>query len=387
MAAYEELERARAEAAPICDWVLLQSLANVTYATGYEVPVPLGAGFELAFGPPVALFGTRDASSALIVVAGDHAAAQDATRVDAVVPFDGFDSFVPTDSARSYLQVIAQVLREAGLGTTPATLGVEGRSLPYAVGEMLRTEFGHLRLVEIGGALEQARRIKTAREIALLRRAAQVADVGHTALQRLVREAGRTEFSMWSELTRDMFEAVGRDFPITGELVTGPRSAVVRYPNGPRRRATERGDAALMDISGRVDGYWFDCTNTHVVAAEPSTEQRRYARASQRACEAAMDALRPGTVAADAFFAARRAFEDAGLPTAHYAGHQIGATVNELPRLVPYDDTPIEPGMVFSVEPGAYQGAGGTFGARSEKMVLVREDGPEILSTFEWGIA
>ena len=71
---------------------------------------------------------------------------------------------------------------------------------------------------------------------------------------------------------------------------------------------------------------------------------------------------------------------------AHYAGHQIGVTVNENPRLVPYDRTPIAAGMVFSVEPGAYQGPGGTFGARSEKMVLVTEDGPEILSRFRWGI-
>ena len=55
-------------------------------------------------------------------------------------------------------------------------------------------------------------------------------------------------------------------------------------------------------------------------------------------------------------------------------------------RLEPYDHTPIEPGMVFSVEPGAYQGPGGTFGARSEKIVLVKESGPEILSTFAWGI-
>jgi Xaa-Pro aminopeptidase len=53
---------------------------------------------------------------------------------------------------------------------------------------------------------------------------------------------------------------------------------------------------------------------------------------------------------------------------------------------VPYDDTPIQPGMVFAVEPGVYEGPGGSFGARSEKMVLVTEHGPEILSRFEWGI-
>jgi len=53
---------------------------------------------------------------------------------------------------------------------------------------------------------------------------------------------------------------------------------------------------------------------------------------------------------------------------------------------VPYDHTPIQPGMVFAVEPGAYEGPGGTFGARSEKIVLVTPSGPEILSKFKWGI-
>ena len=99
-----------------------------------------------------------------------------------------------------------------------------------------------------------------------------------------------------------------------------------------------------------------------------------------------MAALRPGAKASDAARAAEAAFAKHGLPMAHYAGHQIGVTVNELPRLVPYDDLPIAPGMVFSVEPGAYEGPGGSFGARSEKMVLVAESGPEILSTFAWGI-
>ena len=43
--------------------------------------------------------------------------------------------------------------------------------------------------------------------------------------------------------------------------------------------------------------------------------------------------------------------------------------------------------MVFCVEPGAYEGEGGTCGARSEKMVLVTANGPEVLSRFEWGIS
>jgi Xaa-Pro aminopeptidase len=58
--------------------------------------------------------------------------------------------------------------------------------------------------------------------------------------------------------------------------------------------------------------------------------------------------------------------------------------VNEPPRLLPFDETPIEPGMVFAVEAGAYAGPGGAVGARSEKLALVTEAGPELLSGFPW---
>lgn len=72
-----------------------------------------------------------------------------------------------------------------------------------------------------------------------------------------------------------------------------------------------------------------------------------------------------------------------GFRSVHYTGHQVGANVNETPRLVPYDNTPIQAGMVFAVEPGAYGEDSGT-GARTEKVVLVTADGPEVLSRFRW---
>src|SRR4029077_6947460 len=126
------------------------------------------------------------------------------------------------------------------------------------------------------------------------------------------------------------------------------------YPGGPLERVTEPGDAALMDISQRVDGYWSDCTNTHVIGGvAPSETQVKYARASQAAFEAAAGLLRPGKLASAVWSAANAAYEKHGMAMPHYMGHQIGATVNELPRLVPYDHTPIQANMVFAVEPGA----------------------------------
>ncbi len=80
-----------------------------------------------------------------------------------------------------------------------------------------------------------------------------------------------------------------------------------------------------------------------------------------------MDALRPGNCASDAWDAAEAAFQRHGLTSAHYAGHQIGAAVNEPPRLVAHDHTPIQAGMVFAVEPGAYAEPGGTFPGRARR--------------------
>jgi Xaa-Pro aminopeptidase len=372
-----------------CDFVLLSSLANITYVSGFEVPYPIGASAEMAFGPTLALFSavaTDDDGSWLIASRPNAANAQKQSRLHQLAIFEAFDTFAAIDSRRSFVDTLRRTLQDAGLHDTTAQLGIESRTLPHVVAALLALEFPKLNLIDVEGALQQARSIKTEREIALLRRAAQIADIGHHTLSELCQTAGRNEFAMWAEITSRMFRAVGHDVPVVGELVCGARTCTVQYPGGPRDYTTKPGDAALMDISQRIDGYWSDCTNTHVIAAAATEQQRKYALASQAACEAAMAMLRPGKLASDASKAAEAAFLKFGLPMAHYTGHQIGVTVNELPRLVHYDHTPVEAGMVFSVEPGAYEGEGGTFGARSEKMVLVTASGPEILSQFEWGI-
>jgi Xaa-Pro aminopeptidase len=373
-------------AAADVDVALLSSLANVTYTSGWEVPVPLGALADLSYGQPLLVCSVDNAASVLVVPNAYHVEASAHGAVDEVIAFETFDSFQATDSRQSFLDAVAEALRRVGVTGGKGTLAVEERTLPLAVDQLLGKALPGWRRIDAEEPLQRARMVKTEREIRLLRQASALADIAHRCLGQLCQEAGRTEFAMWAEIEANVFAAAGRSIPLTGELVTGPRATTVAYPNGPLDRTTSPGDAALMDLSGRARGYWFDCTNTHVIATPPTPEQLRYARASQAACEAAMDALRPGALAADVASAAEAAFARFGLPMAHYAGHQIGVSVNELPRLVPYDQTPIEAGMVFSVEPGAYQGPGQSFGARSEKMVLVTSTGPEVLSTFEWGI-
>lgn len=382
-------ERARTGAAlrdAGIDLAVLSSVANVTYATGVEVPLAYGAGFELSYGPWLAVLPASATGGTLVAPAGNAGPAPELDME--TLGFDTLTTWEAPDPEGTYLARLREALKSAGAAGGRGRLGVETRSLPLAAVRAIEAALPGWEIVDAEPALRAARTIKTTREIDLLRRASHLADVSHVALAEQCREAGRNEIAMYAEICRAIFQAAGREIPLAGELVFGPRTTTVEYPyNGPFDRVVEPGDTALMDLSGRLDGYWFDCTNTHVVGGiEPTKEQLRYARASRAACEAGMAALTPGARASDAFHAAESAFAAFDLPMAHYAGHQIGVTVNELPRLVPYDHTPIEAGMVFCVEPGAYQGPGGSVGARSEKTVLVTEARPEILSTFAWGI-
>jgi len=78
-------------------------------------------------------------------------------------------------------------------------------------------------------------------------------------------------------------------------------------------------------------------------------------------------------------------FAKYGLEIGHYAGHQIAHQSTKVPRLLPYEDTPIQVGMVFSIETGAYEGAQGDTGRAWKKSVIVHADAPEILCILSGG--
>ncbi len=384
----EELSKACSELSRSgADIAVLASVANVTYVTGVEVPIPYGAMAELTYAPWLTVIAVREERGWAIVPNFAASLFDEQSNGFEARSFETFDSFTDSSPRETYLSSLTQAITEAGPSSN-ARIAFESRAVPSMVREAIANLWDDAVILEAEGPIAEARKTKTDREIMLLQRASHLADVGHRALAELVQESGHNEIDMWAALSASIFKEAGQTIGLSGELVTGPRTSSVAYPNGPNDRTTADGDPALMDLSGRASGYWFDCTNTHLIGEpEANNEQRRYAHASQDACEAGMAALKPGAKASDAAAAAERAFAMHGLPMAHYAGHQIGVTVNELPRLVPYDHATIEVGMVFCVEPGAYQGPGGSFGARSEKMVLVRDDGPEVLSTFEWGIS
>ena len=168
--ANQEWERAHVASAQAgIDAFLLSSLADVTYVSGFEVPIPIGAGAEFAYGIPLAFCTVGDPHGWLVVPDGMAAQARSQSRLDEWVTFDTFNHLQQTDSAESFVGAIRSTLRGVGLGSSRATLGIQARTLPYAVARLLQEEFPALALVEISPALLAARSIKTQREIDLLR--------------------------------------------------------------------------------------------------------------------------------------------------------------------------------------------------------------------------
>jgi Xaa-Pro dipeptidase len=358
------------------DAAILSSFEDVCYATGFEVPPPIDAGAAFAYGPTLSLV-TASERTTLLVPNAYSARAEEMSRADEVRLVATFGHFEPVDAEREFVTAVRAALSELD----GAVLAVDRRTLPAAAADLLAGR----QVIDARPLMRAARLVKTPREIELLRGAVAAADAGHDALLDAARP-GENELEVMGAVVVAAERSAGQPLPWAGELVTGPRTGTLRYPGGPIDRVIESGDTVLMDLSVRNRGYWADCTNTLVAGAEPTGEQLRYFRAARAAFEAAAEELRPGKRACDAFVASAAAFAEHGFEPAHYAGHQIGTAVNEDPRLVAYDDTPIEANMVFAVEPGVYAGTEGRTGARAEKIVLVTPNGPEILSRFRWGM-
>jgi Xaa-Pro aminopeptidase len=229
--------------------------------------------------------------------------------------------------------------------------------------------------------VEQARLVKDADEIATISDAAsRITAVAHATF-RAVRP-GVSERAIAATLETAMRDAGYERLAFDTIVASGPNAALPHYRAGERMLAA--GDLVVLDFGGVLDGYCCDLTRT-ISVGPASAEARRVYGAVLDAHQAAIAAVRPGieTHAVDA--AARQLLEDRGLGAAfgHGTGHGLGLDVHEEPRIGrPRADAPVvslQPGMVFTIEPGAYLPGWG--GVRIEDDVLVTDTGCEVLTS------
>ena len=373
------------------DIAILTSPCNVQYATGFEVPYYKTYMESTAMDSLMALAVIAPENDIRTLLVSDFyekkvKRVKDLNEYRFFTNYSAFKEYDPLQAASSALR---QYLSEFVSDNSKVTIGLEMQTCSAFIYQTLKDSFPSAKIVSVSAAMSHSRMIKTPSEIKALRRAAAVMDVAQNTLKEIARSERclhMTEFDVWAEVQSKMNIFAQQEYlPFVGELVTGPATGLSDYPLGPTARTIEAGDAGIMDVCPRVNGYWADTTNSVVFYAERNEEQNKYFNSVRDAFDAALENLVPGKRCCDVEAAHRRAFEKHGMEPVAYLGHEIGLEVNETPRLTCYDKTVIEPGMVFCIEPQQYTGASGSTGVRLEKTILITEHGPEVLNQFNFG--
>ena len=223
--------------------------------------------------------------------------------------------------------------------------------------------------------LEQARILKTEEELNALRKAAAIADAGFLATLPQIR-AGMTEKQVYDILTGEMSRLGGAD---AGALIaSGPNASFPHY-SGYERTLCE-GDAVIMDFGCLWEGLHSDMTRT-IFIGRPSPRQRELYTLLYRAQRHAEETAAEGVPACRVDAAAREILDEQKLAYActTRVGHGIGFMTHEAPYINALNQTPLQRGMCFSVEPGIY--LAGDIGLRIEDIVIINLQGQrEILN-------
>jgi len=265
--------------------------------------------------------------------------------------------------------LVRDAVRRPKPGSGNGTIALES-STTYQSSLRLATALPGWKFTDAAPVTERLRVIKSPEEIALIRRAIAITQdaMAATFAQLTV---GTTEVDVSHVLSREMQQ---RGAPGGGLVQFGPSSALPHGgPSGPK---LEREMVVLIDCGCTVGGYQSDITRTIWFGDHPSDEFVKVFNVVHDAQTAAIELGRPGTPCQDM----DRVITAAGYGRffTHRLGHGLGMDGHEPAYLVEGNRTPLEPGMVFTDEPGIYRL--GKFGVRIEDDCTMTEHGVEVLS-------
>lgn len=231
-------------------------------------------------------------------------------------------------------------------------------------------------LVPCRGIVEGLRVIKDDVEIAAIRHALKVAEEAFTRFaESLALPASEKDLAWKLESLMRELGADEMSFPV----IAACRQASAMPHAIPSGEIANAGDILLFDFGTRINGYCSDITRCLNAKNAPG-ELPKIFEIVKEAQELATAAIKPGATAKSVDAAARAHITANGYGGlfGHGLGHGVGLAVHEAPRVSPLSDAVLSPGMVFTVEPGIY--VPGLGGVRLENMVVVTDDGCEVLN-------
>ncbi len=282
----------------------------------------------------------------------------------------------------SPLVAAAEWLARQRRSSTPASsgrrsVGMEAEAITAAMRDRLASALrGKARLRSAPPLVERARMVKDADEVLRIRRAVELgASLFQIACRKIRPGVREVEVAAAMEYEARCAGAEGMSFPTI--LASGKRSAIV-HGRASEARIPRQG-FVVCDFGVILTGYCSDRTRT-VHVGRPSGEARGLYEAVLEAQQAAISAVAPGVTAAEVDGAARRVLRKRKLARyfTHSTGHGLGLDIHELPRLAAGQTQKLEPGMVITIEPGAY--VAGKWGVRIEDVVVVTSSGCEVLT-------
>ena len=269
------------------------------------------------------------------------------------------------------MEIVAQYLdKDAPLGVDK---DLKARFLLPLMEQKAATAFINTSL-----AVDTVRGIKDQEEQEKMRVASRINDQAMAKLKTLV-HPGVTEREIADQLL-EIYQSLGADgFSFSPLVAFGANAADPHH--GPDDTVLKEGDVVLFDVGCIKDGYCADMTRSFYFGSVTDTHREIY-ETVKAANEAAIAKVKPGIPLKELDLTARNLITEKGYGPQfnHRLGHFIGLNVHDFGDVSSANEKLTEPGMIFSIEPGIY--LVGDTGVRIEDLVMVTEDGCEVLNSY-----
>jgi len=281
------------------------------------------------------------------------------------------------DNPSLWPSVFAEAMQK--ISAPKARIGVEPTRLRFLELSYLQNAAPAAQFVSAESLFTDLRLQKDLSEIETMRQAIRIAQDALTATLPFIK-IGRTEKEIASELVVNLLKLGSEsELPFAPIVASGPNSA---NPHAsPTDRKLAPGDLLVIDWGATYEGYCSDLTRTFGIG-EVDPELRNIYEVVKAANEAGRAAGKPGLAAAVVDHASRKVIDSAGYGRyfTHRTGHGLGMDAHEAPYMFAENEQILQPGMVYTVEPGIYLPGQG--GVRIEDNVTVTSTGADTLSTY-----
>lgn len=272
-------------------------------------------------------------------------------------------------------QLASEVVRQH-LPSDISAMGIEAKSLSYER-FLLMKKFPHMEVADIQSFISSQRLKKSTEEISELKKAIQIIEqVMEEGIQKVA--LGMTESQLAGEL-EFLMRKLGSEGPSFSTIALfGERAALPHGRKG--KRALKEGDFILIDMGVVKNGYCSDITRTFV-CGKASEEQKKLYNIVLNSTQAGILAAKAHVPLRKVDAAAREIIAEQGYGGFFNNRIGVGIEVHEEPSVHGKNENLVEPGMVFTIEPGIY--IPGTGGVRIENIVYINPEGKtEVLTLF-----